>query len=137
MGLYDILFSTLKGLDLTVLYDFSVPLPPTGLNEELEAMAGHNMLEVLSFEVQVDGDETVDSIGSILQKAEEALLKPGWSVLRRVSFIVSIAYCLASKEENIKLSDALQSLPDKYLSRLPKLESLTFNFSVYVVNGID
>ena len=134
VGLHDILSpnaSTLKVLDLTVsLYD---DLPLAGLCDELEAMAGHNVLESLSFEVQVDGDETVDSIGSIIQKVEKVLIKPGWSALRQVFFKLSIACCQVSKEDSAELSEALQSLPNKYLSHLSKLESVAFNFSAYVV----
>jgi len=134
VGLHDILSpsrSTLKVLDLRVfLFD---DLPLAGLCGELEAMAGHNVLEALSFEVLVDGDETKDSIGYIIQKVEKVLVKPGWSALRQVSFKLLIACCQVSKEDSAKLSEALQSLPEKYLSHLSKLESVTFNFSAYVV----
>ena len=134
VGLHDILSpsaSTLKVLDLTVsLYD---DLPLAGLCEELEAMAGHNMLEALSFEVRVDGDETEDSIGSIIQKVDKVLVKPGWSALTQVSFTFLISCCQVSKEDSAKLSEALQSLPDKYLSHLSKLESVAFRCSAYVV----
>ena len=138
VGLYDILPSTLKVLVLTVLYDCNnfVPLPLTRLYEELEAIAGHNMLDTLSIEIQIDGDETEDTVASILQGVEEILFKPGWSALRRVSFIVTI-YCLvASMEDSIKLYDVLQSLPDKHLSRLPNVKSFDFNFSIDVVNNV-
>jgi hypothetical protein len=132
VGLHDILSpsaSTLKVLDLTVfLYD---ELPLAGLCDELEAMAGHNMLEALSFEVRVDSDETVDSIGSIIQKVEKELVKPGWSALRQISFTFLISCCHVSREDSAKLSEALQSLPDKYLSHLSKLDSVAFN-SAYV-----
>jgi hypothetical protein len=134
VGLHDILSpvaSALKFLDLRVfLYD---DLPLAGLCDELEAMAGHNVLEALSFEVLVDSDETEDSIGSIIQKVEKVLVKPGWSALRQVSFKLSIACCQVAREESAKLSEALQSLPDKYLSHLSKLESVAFNLSAYVV----
>ena len=36
-------------------------------------------------------------------------------------------------EDSAKLSEALQSLLDKYLCHLSNLESVAFNFSVYVV----
>ena len=136
VGLHDILSSsarTLKVLDLTVyLYDDSIPLRLAGICEELEAMAGHNMLEALSFKVEVDGDETEDSIGPIIQKVEKVLVKPGWSALRQVSFKVSIACCQVSSEESAELCEVLQSLPDKYLCYLPKLESIAFNYSARV-----
>ena len=76
--LHDILSlsaSTLKVLDLTVsLYD---DLPLAGLRHELELMAGYNMLEALSFEVQIDADETESSVGSIIQEVEKVLVKSG------------------------------------------------------------
>ena len=130
VGLHDILSPiarTLKVLDLTV----SLSLP--GLCEELEALAGHNMLEALSLEVEVDGNETEDFIGSIIQNVEKVLVRPGWPALSQVSIKVSIACCLVSKEDSAKLSEALQSLPDKYLSHLSKLESVAFNYSAYVI----
>ena len=135
VGLHDVLSPsarTLKDLDLTV-YLTSFPRPVAGLCEELEAMAaaGHNnnnnnMVEALSCEFIADGgSETEDLIGSIIQKVEEALVKPGWSALRRVSFEVSIPVWRDSEKG---LTEALQSLPDKYLSHLPKLESVAFNY---------
>ena len=138
VGLHDILFlgaRTLKVLDLTVsLYNDSVPLLPlAGLCEELAAMAGNNILEALFLDVHVEGHETEESIGSIIQYVEKALVKPGWSALKQVSIKVSIACCLVSTEVSAKLSEALQSLPDKYLSHFSKLESFAFNYSAYVV----
>ena len=63
VGLHDILSPcprTLKVIDFTIpLYDETLLwLPLAGLYYELEAMAGHNMLEILSFEVSVGGYET-------------------------------------------------------------------------------
>ena len=135
MGLHDILSSsscTLKVLDLTVPLCDGPHSLLAGLCEELKAMAGHNMLEALSFEVDVDGDETDNFVGSIIHNVEKVLVKPGWSSLRQVSFKVSIACCLVSKEISAKLSEALQSLPDKYLSHLSKLDSVVFNYSACV-----
>ena len=92
-------------------------------------MARRNMLEAFSFEVQVDDDVIEDFVGSIFRQVEGVLVKPGWSsALREVSFKVEIrpAECSA------KLLEALQSLPDKHLSHLPKHESVAFNFSAYI-----
>jgi hypothetical protein len=138
VGLRDILSPiawTLKVLDLTVsFYESSVRLPLAGICEELEAMAGHNMLEALSFYVRVNGHEPEDFIGSRIQKVERVLVKPGWSALRQVSFKVSIACCQAPREKIAKLSETLQSLPDKYLNRLSKLEDVAFNYTACAVN---
>ena len=115
VGLHDTLSPiarTLKVLDLTV------SLPLAGLCEELEAMAGHNMLEALSLEVGVDGHEPVHLIRFIIHNVGKVLVKPGWPALSRVSIKVSIACCLVSREDSTKLTEALQSLPDKYLSHL-------------------
>ena len=138
VGLHDVLspsLRTLKILDLTIpLYDFDSHRPAlAGLCEELEAMAGHNMLEALSFKVDVDGYETEKFIGCVLHNVEKVLVKPGWSALRQVSFEVTIACCLVSTEVSAKLSEALQSLPDKYLSHLSKHESVVLNYLAYVV----
>jgi len=141
VGLRDILSPiacTLKVLDLAVSLQYyqkgSVPLPLAGICEELEAMAGHyTMLETLSFQVHVNGCETADFIGSIIQKLEKVLVKPGWSALRRVYIRISIACCQVSREYSSKLSRSLKSLPDKYLRRLSKLESVAFDYSAYAV----
>jgi hypothetical protein len=131
MGLH--LSPTLKVLNSTVLlYNYSTSLPLAGLCKELEAMAGHNMLEALSLEISIDGYETKDFMGFIFQKVEEALVKPGWSTLRQVSFKVSIACCFVSRGHSAKLCEELQSLPDKYLGHLSKLESVAFNYSANV-----
>jgi hypothetical protein len=121
---------TLKVLDLIVpLYsDLPLRLPLVGLCDELEAMAGHEMLEDLSFDVVLNRLETEVSIGSRIQEVETFLVKPGWLTLRQVSIKISIAY--GSREDRTILIEALQSLPDKYLSRLSNLESVTFNYSV-------
>jgi len=92
-------------------------------------MAGHNILEALSFEVLLDGHETEDSVGFEVQRVEKVLVKPGWPALRQVSFKVSI-HLVFNKDR--KLNEALKSLPDKYLSHLPKLESVAFNYSAYL-----
>jgi len=83
----------------------------------------------------VDGHETQDDIGSTFQNVENILVKPGWSALRHVSFKVMIACCLVPKEDSAKLSESLQSLPEKYLSHLSKLDSVTLNYSAYIVDS--
>ena len=133
--LHDILSSTahtLKVLDLAVsLYNEIVCLG--GICEELEALAGHNMLEALSFKVTVDHDggqtEDFQVIGSIIQKVEKVLVKPGWSALRKVSFNV---YCWSRGPMEPEVLQFLDSLPDKYLSHLSKLDSVAFNYSAEV-----
>ena len=124
VGLLSLSARTLKVLDLSVsLWNNSVFLG--GICEELEAMVGHNMLEALSLDVRgvVDDDHTEDFVGSVIQKVEEVLVKPGWSMLRQVSFVLSLSHVCPESCE------ALQSLPGKYLSRLSKLESVTFSHS--------
>jgi hypothetical protein len=118
-------------VDLTeLIHDVSVHLPLAWLCKELEAMAGHNMLESLSLVVTVDVHESEDFIGPIIQGVEKELVKPGWSALRQVSFIVLITD--ENGSGNVpELCEALQSLPDKYLGRLSNLESVAFNYSVY------
>ena len=119
---------TLKVLGLSVsFYDLL-----GGLCEELEAMTGHNRLEALSFEVYVKANVAADFIGSSIQKVEKVLVKPGWSSLRQVSIKVLIMHChgFVTKEGGEKLFEVLQSLPDKYLSQLSKLDSVAFNYSV-------
>jgi hypothetical protein len=137
MGLHNILSlstRTLKVLDLAVsLYDFSLSLPLAGLCDELEALAGDNMLESLSFRVHVNVHETEDFVGNIIQKVENVLVKPGWSALRQVSFKLLLLRWGKDDGYSVKLSEALQSLPNKYLRNLSKLESVAFYYSAYIV----
>ena len=133
MGLLRLSAHTIKVLDLAVpLYDYTLHLSLAGLCEELEAMTGHNVLEALSFEFHVDGNETEEFIGSIIQKVEKILVEPGWCALTQISFNISIACCMMPKKEIIaELLETLQSLPDKYLSHILKLEAVAFNYSAY------
>ena len=140
-GLHDVLSAgagTYKALSLTLLLSGNfngtqVSLPFEGLIKELEAMAGHYMLESLSLIVEVLRYETADVIGSMIQNVEKVLAKPGWSALRQVSFEVPVACRMEQTCQCAELAEELQSLiPDKYLSHLSKLESVTLNFSSYV-----
>ena len=137
LGLRDLLSPctrTLKVFDLTVPIFFDEPLK--GVCEELEALAGNNILEALSFEIEVCAvyKEIDHALGSAMQNVEKVLVKPGWSALRQVSFKVPVVCCLPCLvQDSAGLSEALQSLPDKYLSHLPKLESVVFNYSFYVI----
>jgi hypothetical protein len=83
-GLHDILSAragSLKSFDLTLAlceeYDGSINLPFEALCEELEAMAGHYVLEALSFEVHVIRNESAGDIGSMIQSVEKVLVKRG------------------------------------------------------------
>ena len=128
VGLLSSSTSTLKVLDLTLF------LPLEGLCEELEAMAGHNILEALCLEVLVHASvydhEDEEFIGPIIQNVEKVFVKPGWSALRQVSFKLKILNTFWL-DDSKSFEEALQSLPDKYLSHLSKLESVTLNYSVY------
>jgi hypothetical protein len=128
-SLHDILSPsarTLKELDLIATSYSISKSQPLGLCEELKAMAGNNMLEAFSLEVLANGGETEDFIGSTFQEVEEILVKPGWSALRQVSFRVAFPYWRAD------LTEALESLPDNYLSHLSKLESVAFDYNCNV-----
>jgi hypothetical protein len=102
-----------------------------GICEELEALAGRNMLEVLSLKVLIDHDNdsdgllTEDFIGSTIQKVEGVLVKPGWSALKIVSFKLNIFWKRMESEDR----RLYELLPDKYLSHLSKLDSVAFKYS--------
>ena len=124
VGLLSSSAHTLKVLDLSLSLNSSVSLL-AGVCEELEVMAGHNMLEALTFDVYVYDHNLEHFIGPIIQKVESVLVKPGWSALRQVSFLISIG-----RMGNGKLFEVLQSLPDKYLTHLSKPDSVAFSYSV-------
>ena len=123
--LHDILSTSTRTLKILAFTVSIYGEPFAEICEGLEAMAGHNMLEALSFEVHVEDYDTEDSIGKELQRVEKVLVKPGWSALRQVSFKIKIAWW----GNTAKMYEALQSIPDKYLSNLSKLDSVAFNFS--------
>ena len=129
VGFHDILSPIARTLKVL---SFSVSTTPlrtfAGFCEELEVMAGHYMLEALSIIIFVRDHDTEDSIGSNIQKVERVLVRPGWSTLRHVSLKVS-RWMLNDWRKEL-MSEALQCLPDKYLSHLPKLNSVSFNYSV-------
>jgi hypothetical protein len=125
-GLLSTIPRTLKVLGLSVpLWDGFVILG--GTCEGLEALSGDNLLEALSFKVHVRGIHVMDLMVSKIQKVEQVLVKPGWSALRRVSFELLIPPWI---QEDTKMYESLQSLPDKYLRHLSKLESVAFNFQL-------
>jgi hypothetical protein len=125
---------TLKVLDLSLfLYSIPPTQPLAGVCEEFEAMAGYSVLEALSLEVKLCGVESEDSIGTIIQKVEEVLVKPGWSALKQVSFKVNHRVSVRAHRAKLEM---LLSLPKKYLIRLPELESVAFNYSAKVYNPI-
>ena len=119
---------TLKVLRLkTVFYSYDNVSSPTRLYEELEAMAGHNVLEALTIEIWMSDSRSKDCIGTIIQKVGEILVKPGWSALRQVFFKVA---CLSTDSAKV---EALRSLiNEKYLGHFSALESVAFNYSVDV-----
>ena len=133
VGLHDILSPTactLKVLHLTMPFHSYVSVSlPIQLCEELEAMAGHNVLEALTFEFEIgDSNSREDCIGTIIPKLGEVLVKPGWSALRQVFFKVA---CLTMDSAILK---ALQSPTiEKLLSHFSELGSVAFNYSV---NGL-
>jgi hypothetical protein len=90
VGLISPCARTLKILDLTVFLN-QIDVPPlAGICEELEAIAGQNMLETLSFEIQVDRVRRDDFMGSIIQKVEEVVVRgtgETWVVCVKTGFL--------------------------------------------------
>ena len=138
VGLHDILSPTactLKVLHLTSSFlfpIFDVSTPARQFCEELEAMAGHNVLEALSFAINICSSEKTendadDFVGTIIQNVGEIVVKTGWSDLRQVSFKV----VRHARKGRAKLK-ALQSLTDKCLDHISKLESVQVTFSCEV-----
>ena len=130
VGLHNILSPiacTLKVLHLKSTFYFhrstDVSTHTRRICEDLEAMAGHNIFEALTYEIMVTytlrGID--DFIGTTVQKIVNVLVKPGWSALRQVSFKVT----RGDREE----LEVLRSLTDICLSHLSKLESVQVAFS--------
>jgi hypothetical protein len=123
---------TLKYLEVSLHVHTGGPerLPLGGLCRELEAMAGNNILEALCFVIYIEVDDTEETIGPTIQNLETALLKPGWSTLRRVS-ITLICTDSVSVEEGTKINDGLQSLSDNYLSQLSEAVELEYIVDIW------
>ena len=69
---------TLKVLDLSVsICDRKRSIDLGGICEELEALAGQNILETLFLIVHVFSLRTEDFVGSRIQQVEKVLVKPG------------------------------------------------------------
>ena len=125
--------SALKVLGFTVtsgIYGIYLHQRLVGLCEVLEDMitAGRsNVLESLSFDLHVDEQEVEDTIGFQVQRIENVLVKPAWFALRQVSF--KITFIQYETGPSMRLNQALETLPEKYLDRLSKLESVDFNYS--------
>ena len=132
-GLHDILSASACTLnDLSISLCPGIHLRLEGFCEALETMAGRNMLEALSLEVNVYRYMTADPIGSFIQSVEKILVKPGWPALRKVSFKVPVVYYVEDEDFAEELARKLQFLlPDTYLSHLSKLESVALNVSSY------
>ena len=134
-GLHDILSASaciLKVFDLSLSLYPGINLRLEGFCDALETMAGRNMLEALSLEVNVYRYMTADTIGSFIQSVEKILVKPGWPALRKVSFKVPVVYYVEDEDFAEELARKLQFLlPDTYLSHLSKLESVALNVSSY------
>ena len=130
VGILSLSPRNLKVLDLTVALHYGEGALE-GFCEELEALAGHNTLKALFLTLHLcdNVDEIEYHIGPIMQDVENVLVKPGWSALKQVSFKVTMA---SWENRAAELYEALQSLPDEYLSHLSKLESVAFNFSTSV-----
>ena len=134
VGFHDILSPiawTLKVLHLTstIYFDHTsfdiVSTRTRRFCEDLEAMAGHNVLEALKIMVNCEPHRLRegyidDFIGTTVQKVVEVLVKPGWSALRQVSFKVT-------RGPGIRVE--LEALTDICLSHLSKLESVQVAFS--------
>ena len=94
-------------------------------------MAGHNILEALSFFLDHRAaDDAECFIGSIIQKVEK-VVKSGWSVLRKVSIEFSIMWAKWDSRER-KLPEVLQFQPNKNLS-ISQFKFNTLNPQCYVV----
>ena len=98
-------------------------------------MAGHNVLEALTYTITIGSsenkeDDADDFVGTIIQKVGEVVVKTGWPDLRHVSFKVS----RQARRDRAK-SETLQSLTNKCLSRILKLESVqvTFSYEVQII----
>jgi hypothetical protein len=84
-----------------------------GLCEELEALAGCNVLRVLNFKFTVDGCESKTWLKDAFERLEEVLMSTGWSALKRVFVEIRLG-CCSRQGERLHL----ESLPELYLSRL-------------------
>ena len=94
------------------------------LCEELKALAGNKVLQVLKFTLIMRFYESEDVVGNTFRKLEEMLMDPGWSALVCVSIDIVV-----SDYECVGLDFELSSVPEMYLGRLSSRKILSYKWS--------
>ena len=106
-------------------------IPMCGLCEELKALAGSKVLQVLKFIFIMNGSEPDALVENAFRKLEEVLMDPGWSALVCVSIdMVDSSYQWYAELDQLKL------VPELYLGRLSSRKILSYKWADFVFNSV-
>ncbi|KAF8968041.1 hypothetical protein BDZ97DRAFT_1916270 [Flammula alnicola] len=119
--------NTLKKLRLETRIDDEHVDPLSGLCDELETMAGKNVLESLEICVNVELD-TYCKTGDEWGRLDKILGKSGWSALKRVSLDITIwSYARPEDDDLVRI---LGTLPQRQFPSLSSSKAIDFAFDV-------
>ena len=102
------------------------------LCEELKALAGNKVLQVLKFTFRIDGCESKALVENAFRNLAEVLMDPGWSALVYVAIDIVVACChqeVAGLELNL--------VPDMYLGCLSCRKILFYKCAHFVYNSVE
>ena len=117
---------------ITFLEGSQSHIPMCGLCEELKALAGNKVLQILKFTFIVNGPETDALVETAFTRLEEVLMDPGWSAL----VFVSIEMVDSSNFQWYMGLEHLISVPEMYLGRLSSRKILIFKWANFVFNSV-
>ena len=89
-----------------------------GLCEELKALAGNQVLWVLSISVDMDICESKALIEDVFRRLEEVLMDPGWSTLVQVWVDIKVVRWDFLRPVTVGPDLELDLVPGAYLGRL-------------------
>lgn len=102
-----------------------------GLCEELKALAGNKVLQVLKLTFRMNGCESKALIEDAFRRLGEVLMDPGWSALECVSIDIVVACCyqrVARLELNL--------VPEMYFDRLSSRKILSYKWADLVYDTL-
>jgi len=124
----------LRTLQVITLFEGSYSYTPMcGLCEELKALAGNKILQVLKFTFIMNGSEPDALVENAFRRLEEVLMDPGWSAL----VCVSIDIVVACRYQWYAGLEQLNSVPEMYLGRLSSRKILSYKWADFVYNSVE
>ena len=101
------------------------------ISDELKALAGNNVLQVLKISFVMGGCESECYIEDAFRSLEEVLMDPGWSALVCVSIDIEVECCREAAKRK------MYSVPEMYLGRLLSRKILSYECEDFVYNFVE